>query len=409
MNEQDYKKYAELIVVKGVALYEGQCLEIVCGRRHYDFALQVAESAYKKGAKFVEIKVISNELTRTRVEHAKGDLEYVPDYRRAEIYEKLTNDWAFLRIANTEEGDLLAGVNPERLKEIDRALRLVMAPYGKAVSLNKMVWSAVAVPGPEWAAKIFKEGASDELLQRLSEHIKRIVRLDSDSPIEAWDANITAIEERCTRLTELNLDRVIFKSNETNLEVGLIEGSRWIGGNDITIDGRTYAPNIPTEECFVTPDYRRAEGKVVVTRPLEVMGSVVEGAWFEFKEGKVVASGAKKGADLLENFLSIDEGARMLGEVALVDKSSPIYQSGLLFHNILYDENAACHIALGRGYLFCLPDFRSLLTDEQKREAGCNLSLVHTDFMIGSDTLDVIGVDKEGREIELIKRGSFQL
>lgn len=409
MTDEDCKKYADLIVAKGVSLYEGQCLEIRCSRRHYAFALKVAEVAYQRGAKFVEIKVISNELTRSRIEHAKGELDYIPDYKRTELYEKLANDWAFLYFVNTEEGELLNGVDADRLKEINQAMRALMAPYSKAVSLSKMAWSGVALPGPEWAGRIFNCAPSEEASERLWEQMKRIVRVDRDNPAQAWEEHVTALEERGNRLSELKLDKIIFKSGETDLEIGLIEGSSWIGGDDRTIDGRSYSPNIPTEEIFVTPDYRRAEGKVVVTRPLDVMGSLVEGAWFEFKEGKVVASGADKGADVLEKYLSIDEGARSLGEVALVDKSSPIYQSNLLFHNILYDENAACHIALGRGYLFCLPDFRSLLTDEQKREAGYNISLVHTDFMIGSDDLDVIGVDKSGNETVIIKDGAFQI
>lgn len=409
MTDDDCKKYAELIVSKGVALYEGQCLEISCGRRHYDFALQVAEVAYQRGAKFVEIKVISNELTRSRIEHAKGELDFIPGYKRAELYEKLANDWAFLSFANTEEGEMLNGVDADRLKEINHSMRTLMASYSKAISTNRMAWSRVALPGPEWAARIFNCAPSEEASERLWDYMKRIVRVDRDNPAEAWEEHVTALKKRGKGLTELKLDKIIFKSGETNLEIGLIEGGRWVGGDDRTIDGRFYSPNIPTEEIFVTPDYRRAEGKVAVTRPLDVMGSLVEGAWFEFKEGKVVASGAAKGADVLEKYLSIDEGARSLGEVALVDSSSPIYRSHLLFHNILYDENAACHIALGRGYLFCLPDFRSLLTDEQKKEAGCNLSLVHTDFMIGSDDLDVIGVDKGGKETVIIKNGAFKI
>lgn len=409
MTSDDYKKYAELIVAQGVSLYEGQCLEITCGLEHYDFALLVAETAYKKGAKLVEIKVTSNKLTRLRIENAKGDLDYIPDYERARVYEHLANDWAYLYIDNTEEVDVLSGVDAEKLEKMVKAFRKARKPRMDALVLNKFTWCIVAAPGPKWAAKVLECEPSSEADEKLSFHLKKILRLDQPDPVKAWDEHTKNIKKRGKVLTELKLDKVIFKSGETNLEIGLVEGAEWSGGGDLTLDGRIFSPNIPSEEVFTTPDYRRAEGKVVVTRPLKVMESMVEGAWFEFKDGKVIASGASKGADVLEKYLAIDEGASMLGEVALVDCDSPIFQSNLLFSSILYDENASSHIALGNGYIACLPDYNLLLTDEQKKEAGCNLSLVHTDFMIGSDDMDVIGVDKNGKETVIIKSGKFRI
>lgn len=409
MTNEDYKKYAELIVAKGVSLYEGQCLEITCGVFHYDFALTVAEAAYKKGAKLVEIKITSNKLARLRIDHAKGALDFVPDYEKARVNEHLATDWAYLYIDNTEEVDELGGVDAEKLEKMVKAFRQARKSRMDALVLNKFTWCIVAAPGPKWAAKVLECEPSAEADEKLSFHLKKILRLDQADPVKAWEEHTQRVRDRGKLLTEMKLDKVIFKSGETNLEIGLVEGCEWSGGGDITMDGRRFSPNIPSEEVFTTPDYRRTEGKVVVTRPLKVMESMVEGAWFEFKGGKVVASGADKGADVLEKYLAIDEGASMLGEVALVDSESPIYQSNLLFSSILYDENASSHIALGNGYIACLPNFTSLLTEEQKREAGCNLSLVHTDFMIGADDMDVVGVDKAGKETMIIKQGKFAI
>ena len=210
-------------------------------------------------------------------------------------------------------------------------------------------------------------------------------------------------------MTDLKLDRLRFRSPDTDLTVGLNPGAAWLGGAATTPDNRMFLPNLPTEEVFTTPDYRRTEGHVRLTRPVKVLGELVHGVVLEFRHGKVVSFQAEKGAGSLEAYLATDGGASFLGEVALVDSHSPIYQSGLLFYNILLDENAACHIALGAGLPTLLAQAQDLVDDDAKKAAGCNASLVHTDVMIGSPETEVIGIGAHGEKIPIIHEGAFAI
>ena len=207
----------------------------------------------------------------------------------------------------------------------------------------------------------------------------------------------------------MKLDHLRFESEGTDLTIGLNSISRWEGGPAPLPDGRLFFPNLPTEEVFTTPDFSRTEGTVRVTKPLKVLEAMVEGAWFRFEKGKAVEFGADKGRDVLEKYLNMDEGSAYLGEIALVDENSPIASSGLLFGSILYDENASCHIALGGGYPTCLNLPAGVESDEDLKAHGCNISLVHTDFMIGSSDSDVTGYDCDGKEYPIIRKGSFVL
>ncbi|MEO8666495.1 MAG: aminopeptidase [Ignavibacteria bacterium] len=409
MNEEYLKKYCELIIKVGVNLYEGQCLLINCGTGNADFAMELARTAYKEGAKYVEINFQSNKLSRARVDNtsAKDDLTFFPNYLIGRNFEFISNDWAIVRIDNLEEMDALSGVDPEKYAAMSRREMENNRPMMQAYTSSKICWSIAAIPGPNWAAKVMKTTASEKALKEFTEKWIKVVRLDKKDPVAEWKSIGKKLIQRGDLLDKMNLDKLIFKGEGTDLEVGLNSNTIWKAGLTKAQNGREFLANLPTEEVFTTPDYKRTNGKVRVTKPVKVMENQLNGIWFEFKDGNVIDFGADNGKEILEKYFNIDEGARRLGEVALVDKNSEVHKSGLIFNSILYDENAACHIALGRGLASCFKNKDELNTTEEMLKSGCNYSLVHTDFMIGSDVINVMGVDNKGKEIQIIKDGEF--
>lgn len=403
--------YGELVVRTGVNLREGQCLLVNTGAGTYQYARAIAKAAYKAGAKFVSIRIQDPELNRYRIEEGKKEyLDYLPNFVQAESFEFLAMDWARIRIEGNEDKDALEGVNSADVETIQRALRTTLKRQQEKMMRDEHSWLVTSAPGPRWAEWIAKtaglplEGA----YERLEEAFIKIMRLDKADPIAAWQEHIATIGRRSQVLNDLNLDTLRFTGPGTDLSIGLCKGSVWRGGSDgETPDGRPFVANMPTEEVYTTPDFSRTTGKVQVCRPVTVMETLVRDAWFEFRNGKVVDFGASSGKEILERYLASDEGASFLGEVALVDVDSPIYQSGYVFGSILFDENASCHIALGAGYPSCLKEARSLTGPVETKAAGCNVSVVHTDFMIGTPQTDVTGTSRDGKEIPIIRAGRF--
>ncbi len=408
MDKGTQKKYAEVVLKKGVNLYRGQCLTINAAPDDLEFALILEEEAYRLGAKFVDLNIKSNLSTKHRIVHSDKDaLSFVPSFVQSEMNEKIAHDWASIRIDNTGEIDVLKDADPAMLDVLFRAARIARKRSLEVSTKHILTWCVIASPNPKWATKVLGSNMDSETFEIFDKVIQSILRLDQEDPVEAWTAHDLSLRRRSSLLNDLKIDRLLFKSGETDLEIGLTPSSVFEGGAKATPDGRWFIPNIPTEEVFTTPDYRRTNGTVRCTRPVRVMETELKGVWFTFKNGRVEDFGADCHRDVLENFVNTDEGARRLGEVALVDSRSPIYKSGLVFSSILYDENASCHIALGKGYPTCLRNGLSLNTDEALLNAGCNTSLVHTDFMIGSDDLSVTAIDSAGQSIAIIDRGIF--
>lgn len=413
MKNERIKRYAELVIRRGVALRSGQPLLIQTPVDSFWFAREIAQVAYRLGAKFVDVRIVDNLLTKYRIELGKEEnLSYVPSTGYADSNMQVAEDWARIRIDSTEELDLMKGVDPAKLGILAKAQKPVLEVLRDKLMRQKMHWLVIAVPGPRWAAKIFggSEVGVDPALDaqreaKLWDVFAGILRLDTPDPVAAWEEQGRLLHARCKIMNDKRFDHLHFRGPGTDLKVALAPTHQWLGGPSFAPDGMLFDPNLPTEEVFTTPDWRRTEGRVKVTRPVKVLETLVQGAWFEFKEGKVVDCGADEGSDVLRRFLEIDERAPYLGEVALVDSSSPIFKSGLLFSSILFDENAACHIALGGGYPACLSNADDLHSPAELIEAGCNVSAVHTDFMIGSESVDVDGVTADGQVQPILRKG----
>ena len=411
MKEQILKKYCELILKVGVNLYKGQCLAISCSTGNMEFGLKLSETAYELGAKYVDLIAYSSRLKKSRVENNtdEKDLEFIPNFPVVRNFEMISSDWAYIRIDNLEELDELINIDAEKFGIMTRKELEVNSPMSAAVSGAKIPWCIVAAPGPLWAAKVMNEKPSAAATDKFTDMLIRVLRLDKSDPVTEWKSLGEKLISRSNVLTEMNLDKLIFTGPGTELEIGLNKNSLWLGGPAKAANGRSFLPNIPTEEVFITPDYRRTNGKVKVTKPVKVLENSLNGIWFEFKDGKVIDFGCDNNREILEKFVNTDEGARYLGEVALVDKSSEVHKSGYIFNSILYDENAACHIALGRGFASCFTNKDDLTTPEEMNKNGCNHSLVHTDFMIGSEVINFTGVTQDGKKVEIIKDGEFKI
>lgn len=403
----DYEnKYADVILKTGVALYPGQSLNITTGYKNYEFACLIAQRAYLLGAKYVNIDVVSNRLTRIRVENSGLDsLYHVPDFVSHKLYEMCAADWAFVRIDDTEELDELEGCDSERLSILEKKSRESKQVFYDNLLKEKIAWCVVCAPEKGWAEYINGSDSVEELWKVLAP----ILRVDTPDPEKAWVEHGERLMERRAKLDALKIKKLHFEGEGTDLWITLNSTSIWKGGPHRSVDGRAFVANIPTEEVFTTPDYSRTEGRGKVTRPLKVLETMVEDVWFEFKEGRVVKAGAAKGGDILEKYLVMDEGSCQVGEVALVGCDSPVYTSGKLFGSILYDENAASHIALGSGYPSCLSNSHELRGDSDLKGAGCNVSLVHTDFMIGSESIKVTAFCEGGSEKVIMEKGLFTI
>ncbi len=410
MTEEILAKYAAVVIEAGLNLHKDQCLLISCGVDNYDFALLAAKVAYQNGARYVDISVSGSKLTKIKSHYSNPEnLNFIPNYVTGKALELLADDWAHLRIDTTEETDELADEDISNLEKISRAERNAIKLFTKQLIGFRKKWCIIAVPGRKWADKIFGNHYTEANYEKLSGALSKILRLDSPDPVATWKEHSEVLHRRAVKLTEMNLDRIRFWGGGTDLELGLIRGAKWKGGYGETATMTKFIPNLPTEEVFTTPDFTKTNGTAKVTRPVKVLEKTVTGAWFEFKEGKVVKFGAETNREALEKFLEVDEGARYLGEAALVDSFSPIFQSGIVFNSILYDENAACHIALGRGFSSVLPDTDEVTSESELKKLKCNMSLVHTDFMIGHEYINVSGFNSSKEEIEIIKNGKFAI
>ena len=404
--ERLQKQYASMII-SAVNLQKGQNVVISGEACHWPFINTLAEAAYSHGAKYVEVQSSHSGLLTARATYSEEKyLDYAPPTMAAKQAIYIKERWARVAISSQENPDALSHIDDTKNTKMQTAARRAQTEYRQAVMSDKINWLVCAAPTPGWAAKVLNGKPTPKNVLRLWRELAPILRLDQPDPLEALHNHCLALNTRAEKLTQCKIRVLHFTAPGTDLKVYLHPLARWKGGYSSTPKGIRFLPNFPTEEVFTTPDCRLTEGRVRLSRPAIILEKIVEGAEIEFRKGRVVKVHAERGQEALENFLKSDAGASQLGEIALVDCSSPIYRSHLVFHNILLDENAACHCAFGAAYPSCIAGGVAMKEAERKK-VGINQSVVHNDVMIGSDKLNVTATTHEGRERPIIERGAF--
>lgn len=410
MNFQEkLQNYATLLVHHGLNVQPGQVVNITSELYHRELVQLVVKAAYKRGAKFVNIDFFDPELVRTRCIESQSDedLRYVPRFIPTKYDDFVDEGACVLRLTGSEDPDSLADLPAAKVNAVRSALtKCLKRYYNEGVGKSRVQWTVAAAATPRWATKVFPDLPEHEAFIALWEAIFNICRADRSDCLEAWDKHQQKLHERAEMLTNLRIRELHFVGPGTDLKVVLSPKAIFKAGGDKTPQGVLFEANIPTEECFTTPDCRFTEGKVRVTRPVQVNGKLVCDLELEFQKGEITHFTASSGYDNFATYIANDPGAKRLGEVALVGIDSPVYQSGRLFEEILYDENAACHIAIGFAYRFCLAE-NANMTSQELADIGYNESHVHTDFMISSNEVDVFATTHDGKSIDLIKKGAF--
>lgn len=410
MDDRIARAFADIALDTCLSFGEGDRLRIQTEIPHRELVHAIAARAWEMGAVDVRVEWGDSRLSRIYYEKApERCFDEAPSWVAADGSMYVDEGWCILNLKGDEDPAALDGVDAGRLQRHQRSRSLANQKYRTAVFSNHIPWSILPVPTEAWARTVFAAAGRDpgpDPVAALWGVLVPILRLDRDDPAASLRAHAAELSARARRLNEAKLREVHFKGPGTDLRIGLSPRSRWGGAGGTTPKGRFFIPNHPTEEVFTSPDCRLAEGRVACTRPVKVLGETVLGGWFEFRGGRVVASGADKGAATLARYLEVDPGASRLGEVALVDSLGPIWKSGLVFDNILLDENATCHIALGSAYVDAFEGSGSMSSEERAAE-GYNEALVHTDFMIGSPEVEVEGRRADGTSLPIIKGGSF--
>jgi len=407
MNNERLKKYAELLVRAGGNVQKGQPVIVSCSVDDAAFGRMVQECAYDAGASEVIMEWSDGFSTRSRYLRGSDELfDVFPQWNVDKFNYNDDRGAVYLRVESSDP-DLLKGVDPSRLMRQSRAANTAAIKHMKRLMNNELRWSICAVPSPEWAKKVFPDLPEAEAVQRLWGHILKGARADGDNPIADWEAHKNNFTNRVDYLNKKQFNALrITTGIGTDITLGLVKNHVWAGGGDVSKDGVPFFPNLPTEEIFTMPDRNVANGRVVASMPLSYQGNLIDGFEMTFKNGLVESYSAKQGQEVLANIMEMDEGARRLGEVALVANSSPIGQMGTLFYNTLFDENASSHFALGKAYPNNMAGGDELSTEDLVA-AGGNDSLLHVDFMFGTADMKVVGIAADGSKTTFLVDGEF--
>ena len=405
MKKTVLREYAKLIVRCGINVQKGQVVQVLADLDQPEFVQMVVEEAYKAKAKEVVVHWNYQPLTKTHVryqsvktlgevkEWEKARQEYYCDVLPARVY------------IMSEDPDGLKGVNMGKMAKANQLRYPILKPYRDRRE-NREQWCIAAVPGKAWAKKVFPGLRTSVAMEKLWEAILTTSRVNED-PIKAWEEHNANLKARCDYLNSLGIRKLRYTAdNGTDLTVGMIPEGEWKGGGDTSLQGIYFNPNIPTEEVFISPMRGQAEGIVYSTKPLSYQGQLIENFFIRFENGKAVEAKAEKGEALLNTLIGMDEGAAYLGECALVPQHSPICESGILFYNTLFDENAACHLALGMGFADTIKGFEEKGLEEC-RKLGINDSMVHEDFMIGCDSMNIDAICEDGSTIAIFRSGNW--
>lgn len=411
--EKKLDKFAELIVKVGINIQPGQKLVVNgksftrgVGLEAAPLMRRIVHHSYRAGARLVDVIWDDPELTVERLKHApKDSFEEFPTWRTRAMAEYLTEGNALLTVY-ADDPDRYKGFDTETITLLQRTMEKNLQPAMEQLMLNTFNWCLIALPVPGWATKLYPKLSPQKAVEKLWEKIFELCRLDQKNPVKAWEDHIHSLHARGKFLTDKRYSALKYTGPGTDLTLGLPAGHIWESARIKSTRGVPYVANLPTEEVFSMPHKDRADGTVNAMLPLSHAGTIIEGFSLTFKGGRVVDFKAKKGAKVLEGLLNTDEGARHLGEVALVPDSSPIAQSRMLFYNTLFDENAASHMALGRAYRSTMTGGEQM-SAEEFAAAGGNTSLVHTDFMIGSNKLDIDGLTADGKAEPVMRKGEW--
>ena len=405
MKKSVLREYARLIVRTGVNVRKGQDVRITADLDQPEFVAMVADEAYKAGAREVIVDWNYQALEKVHLRGASvKTLTTVHDWQKAKWEHYVDTLPAVIHLIS-DDPDGLKGVSVKKMTQVAMANRKAFKPYRDQME-NKYQWCIAAVPGVAWAKKVFPGVRGSQAVEKLWEAILSASRVTED-PVAAWEAHNADLKARCDYLNALGIEKLHYTAdNGTDLTVGMIPQARFCGGGEESLQKIFYNPNIPPEECFISPMKGQAEGIVYATKPLSYQGQLIDGFSVRFEGGKAVEVHAEQGEELLKSLISMDEGAAYLGECALVPQASPIAESGLLFYNTLFDENAACHLALGMGFADTIEDFHNKSLDEI-HALGVNDSMIHEDFMIGCDTMNIDAICADGKVVPIFRNGNW--
>ena len=408
MNKNEIlKKYATLAVKMGVNLQEHDTLVVSAPIECSEFAREIAEAAYVSGAKDVVVHYNDQKLQKINLNNSSVEtLSEIPNWSSESYNYYARNGANFISISSSDP-DAFKGIPMEKIAAFQKAKQLALKEYYEKAMSNKVRWCVLSVPSEAWASKVFPELSTEDAMEKLWEVIFKVVRVDKEDPIEAWVTHNKNLNEKISFLNKNAFKSLHYKNNKgTDLTVELPKGHIWLGGGEESSSGIEFNANMPTEEVFTLPKRNGVNGTVVSSKPLSYGGNLINNFSLTFKDGKVVDFTAEEGADALKKLLDNDEGSKYLGEVALVPFDSPISNSGIVFYNTLFDENAACHFAFGNAYPSCLVGGTEM-NDEELAKNEVNTSLTHVDFMVGTEDLDIVGITENNDSIQIFKNGNW--
>ncbi|CAM2871701.1 aminopeptidase [Dellaglioa algida] len=404
--KEQLKKYAELIVKVGVNVSKGQTIVLQISVTQQELAHLIVDQAYAAGASEVIVKWADSHVAKSFLEFAPLDrLVNVPGYTTSEV-----EDWVAKKASRisvmSDDPDAFAGISAEKIASRQKAMGQALRPLRKATQNNDVSWTVVAAADTAWAELVFPELKGDAAVSRLWEEIFKTTRIDQADPIKAWHQHDLKLRTKAEELNQEQFSALHYVAPGTDIVIGLPKNHLWEGAGSFDAQGFEFMANMPTEEVFTAPDSRRIDGYISSTKPLSYAGTTLSGMKFTFEAGKVVEATAEQGEDVLQHLLATDDGAKSLGEVALVPDPSPISQSGITFYNTLFDENASDHLALGSAYPFSIKN-GTKMNDKELADAGLNLSQTHVDFMVGSADMSIDGIREDGSKVPVFRNGDW--
>ncbi|MCJ8012433.1 aminopeptidase [Paenibacillus sp. KQZ6P-2] len=404
--EDKLNNYAELAVKIGANVQPGQTLVVSAAIDAAELVRLIVKKAYEAGANMVKVNYTDEVVTRLRYDLAPEESFLIPPTAQAREWTELAEQNAAFLTLISANPDLLKGVSPERIANYQRTFGQAMAKYRQYQQANKMSWTGIAFPSPDWAAKVFPDAPKEEQVSKLWDAIFYAVRADQEDPIGAWHKHVDTLQSKSDELNSKNYHKLHFVAPGTDLTMELPTGHIWAQAGSVNEQGTTFVANIPTEEVFTAPLKTGVNGYVSSTKPLSYGSNIIDRFKLTFENGRIVDFTAEVGQDTLARLIGMDEGSHYLGEVALVPFHSPISQSNILYLTTLFDENASCHLAIGSSYAFSIEGGKTM-SKEELASHGMNASITHVDFMMGHPEMNITGITQDGKEEAIFVNGDW--